>query len=245
MSSEAVYFLKDLVSTGESTEPKSEVDGCVSKSQGSPTSHGICSAANTCSLVRESGGSDETLLDEVKTGSKDALAVLFLRYVKLVRSIGVRILRNEAEADDLVQEVFFFVFRKARLFDPERGTGRSWLLQVAYHRAFDRRRYLKSRNFYTNLEMHEFSFQAEAPIAAALSHENSIEAALGRNAMSRIEDSLSEVQRRVIRLHFVEGNSLQEIAGILGQTVGNVRNHYYRSLEKMRSEVFGEKLRQK
>ena len=161
------------------------------------------------------------------------------------RVLAERILRDASEAEDLVQEVFLFVFRKGALFDPERGSARSWLIQVAYHRAFDRRRYLVSRRFYSNLELQEAILRAEEPAALTNSYEDSIEAALGRDALRRIDEALSEAQRLVMRLHFFDGHTLQEIAAVIGQSVGNVRNHYYRALEKMRKEVFTTKLQAK
>jgi RNA polymerase sigma-70 factor, ECF subfamily len=188
---------------------------------------------------------DELLLGRVREGGKEALGILFRRHARTVRNVAYRILRDEAEADDLVQEVFLFLFRKAGLFDPNRGSAVSWLVQVAYHRAFDRRRYLSARGFYACCELDEAVLQREEPQAATLSYEDTIEAALGQDVLSRIEASLSDVQRRVLHLRFFEGHTMEEIAAILGQSAGNVRNHYYRALEKMRGEVFAAKLKGK
>ena len=198
------------------------------------------SVAATPDVAAESATNtdDEVLLQSVSEGDREALSVLFRRYARMVRILAERILRDASEADDLVQEVFLFVFRKAGLFDPERGSARSWLVQVTYHRAFDRRRYLVSRRFYTNLELQEAILQAEEPEASSASYEDTIEAALGKDALRRIDEALSEIQRRVMRLHFFDGYTVQEIAGIIGQSAGNVRNHYYRALEKMRKELF-------
>jgi RNA polymerase sigma-70 factor, ECF subfamily len=189
--------------------------------------------------------SDEHLLGRTSEGDREALSLLFRRYAHMVRALAERILRDASEAEDLVQEVFLFVFRKGALFDPERGSARSWLIQVVYHRAFDRRRYLASRRFYSNLELQEAIFRAEEPAVLTNSYEDSIEAALGRDALRRIDEALSEAQRLVIRLYFFDGHTLQEIAAVIGQSVGNVRNHYYRALEKMRKEVFTTKLQAK
>jgi len=190
-------------------------------------------------------GTDEQLLARTAAGDREALALLFRRYAHTVRALAERILRDAAEAEDMVQEVFLFVFRKGRLFDPQRGSARSWLVQVTYHRAFDRRRHLVSRRFYSSLELQEAILRAEEPVAITNSYEDSIEAALGRDALRRIDESLSEAQRLVMRLHFFDGHTLQEIAAMIGQSVGNVRNHYYRALEKMRKEVFTTKLQAK
>jgi RNA polymerase sigma-70 factor (ECF subfamily) len=91
--------------------------------------------------------SDEALMEQLGTGNKDALALLFRRYARMVRAVAYRILRNPSEAEDLLQDVFLFLFLKSQLFDRARGPARSWIVQVTYHRAIDRRRYLISRRF--------------------------------------------------------------------------------------------------
>jgi RNA polymerase sigma-70 factor (ECF subfamily) len=91
---------------------------------------------------------DEELMEAIAEGARDALAILFRRYAVIVRNVSRRILRHDAEADDLVQDVFIFVFRKASLFKKAtHGTARSWLVQVTYHRAFNKRSYLNTRHF--------------------------------------------------------------------------------------------------
>ena len=62
--------------------------------------------------------SDEGLMTQVCAGSMEALAVLFRRYSRLVRDVAFRIVRDDSEADDLLQEVFLFVHHKASIFDP-------------------------------------------------------------------------------------------------------------------------------
>jgi RNA polymerase sigma-70 factor (ECF subfamily) len=233
MSSEAAYFSDALAAASELNGAAqgitaNEPDVKVGKQSEQPT--------GTSPQIGEP--SDELLLAQVREGSKEALGLLFRRHATMARIVGARILHDAAEAEDLVQEVFLFVFRKAALFDPERGSARSWLMQVTYHRAFDRRRYLTSRRFYANLELQEAILEAEEPAALAPSYEDSIEAALGQEALRRVDEALSDVQRRVLHLHFFEGYTVQEIASLIGQSVGNVRNHYYRALEKMRRELF-------
>ena len=230
MSSEAAYFPDALARTPDATEEISESADIQRDSRKT--------AAENAQLLDTS---DEWLLERVSEGESEALGQLFRRYACVVRNIAYRILRDEAEADDLVQEVFLFVFRKVGLFDPALGSGRAWLVQVAYHRAFDRRRHLTSRRFYSNLELEEASLLAKEPAALSWAYDHTIEAAIGQDALRRIEASLSEVQRRVLQLRFFDGHTMEEIAAIIGQSAGNVRNHYYRALEKMRREVFARK----
>jgi len=83
---------------------------------------------------------DETLLAKIANGEEEALAHLFRRYARSVYSVGHRVLRDSAEAEDFVQEVFLYVHRRTQLFDPSKGSARSWIFQVAYTQAFIRRR---------------------------------------------------------------------------------------------------------
>src|SRR5882762_5077899 len=101
----------------------------------------------------ESEISDETLMMRVCEGSREALSTLFRRYARLVRTVAKRILRDDSEADDLVQEIFLFVHRNCFIFDSSKAALRSWIVQMTYHRAIDRRRYLNSRHFYTRLDL--------------------------------------------------------------------------------------------
>src|SRR5215467_4852425 len=91
---------------------------------------------------------DEELMELIKSGDHDAFAELFERYYRLVLSIAVRILRNRTEAEDLMQDVFFEIYRKGDNFDPARGSAKSWIMRFAYSRSLNRLEYLTSRHFY-------------------------------------------------------------------------------------------------
>jgi RNA polymerase sigma-70 factor, ECF subfamily len=189
--------------------------------------------------------SDEFLLEQLCGGNHGALALLFRRYARLVRTIAHRILRDDAEADDLLQEVFLFLFRKGALFDAARGSARSWIVQVTYHRAIDRRRHLASRNFYSRAELDETLHTIGEPLTVTDFYERTIEGVLGPEMLRQIEEALSSDQQKTMQLYFFEGYSFEEIADSLRQTVGNARNHYYRGLEKIRKLVFAPGLREK
>jgi hypothetical protein len=65
---------------------------------------------------------DEVLIDQMQQGRTDALGVLFDRYGRLVFTVARKILRNDAEAEDLMQEVFIEIYKKAGLYDPGKGS---------------------------------------------------------------------------------------------------------------------------
>jgi RNA polymerase sigma-70 factor, ECF subfamily len=186
--------------------------------------------------VRPTELSDEILLSQIRAGDRDALALLFRRYCHCVRNIGQRILRDRAEADDLVQEVFLYIHRKSTLFDSSKGPGRSWIIQVAYTQAFLRRRELKSHGFYLS-GIADKQVESQRAGDRGAHYDHTVEGLFGRNGWKRIAGDLTEDQRETLRLHFFEGYTFTEIAEKLGQSYSNVRNHHYRGLEKLRKHL--------
>lgn len=179
---------------------------------------------------------DERLVELICEGNKEALALLFRRYASLVRSIALRVLRDAAEADDLLQDVFLLIHRLCRTFDPAKAPARFWILQMTYRRAISRRRYLNSRHFYTRVEFEELATEAVNPLSAQSG--DPAEQIVAGLDLQKLFGSLSEDQQKTLRLHFIEGYTLDEIAKILGQTKGNVRHHSFRGLERLRKQIF-------
>ena len=246
MSSEAAaYFPDALASAPDLRASESQVPGIqIGFPDGvQPGNEPVERRLHFVDEVPES--SDETLLKQVQEGAKEALAILFRRHARAVRNIAYRILRNESEADDLVQEVFLHIFRKAALFDAARGNARSWIFHVAYHRAFDRRDYLNSRHFYSCQHLEDASHRLADPREGPPFHEQSIEEILGKPLTEKFNAQLSPEQRETIQLFFFEGYALKEIAQRTGRSLVNVRNHYYRGLDRLRKFVLPENLRSK
>ena len=180
--------------------------------------------------------SDESLIARICIGDRDALAALFERYARLTKTVASRILGDLTEAEDLVQDLFLFIQRKCAIFDSSKSTARSWIVQMAYHRALDRRRYLKARQFYAEASVEE---NAAHLVGTPTSESDySAEVVFGRNGLEKILSSLSLDQRETLRLHFFEGYTFAEISEKLGQPLGNVRHYYYRALQKLRQQMF-------
>jgi RNA polymerase sigma-70 factor (ECF subfamily) len=182
------------------------------------------------------------LVTLVSAGSQEALALLFRRHARSVRGVAYRVLRDASEADDLVQDVFVLVHRDCRAFDSSKAPARFWILQMAYRRAISRRRYLTSRHFYTRLDLDEAASQVADPATLPGQLNDSIDRRLENGRLDTVFATLSEDQRHTLRLFFIEGYTLDEIAVKLGQSRGNVKHHYFRGLDKLRRELFGSKL---
>ncbi|HET8922527.1 MAG TPA: sigma-70 family RNA polymerase sigma factor [Candidatus Acidoferrum sp.] len=180
---------------------------------------------------------DEVLLTHLQAGEQEALGSLFQRYARVVHSVAARILRDAAEAEDLVQDLFLFIQRKCAIFDMSKSSARSWIIQMAYHRSIERRRYLTSRQFYARTEIES---DADHMVGTPTGENDySAEAVFGRNGLTKVLKSLSEDQRETLRLHFFDGYTFAEISQKVGQPLENVRHHYYRGLDKLRRQMFG------
>jgi RNA polymerase sigma-70 factor (ECF subfamily) len=185
--------------------------------------------------------SDETLLTQVARGNQEALGCLFQRYGRLLRSVAARILGDGSEAEDLVQDLFLFIHRKSEMFDSSKSSARSWMVQMAYHRAISRRRYLVTRQFYSHKDVEGAGEQVVG--VATTENDYSAEAVFGRNGLEKVMETLTADQRETLRLHFFEGYTLTEISEKLGQPQGNVRHHYYRGLAQLRKQMAGSNVR--
>lgn len=185
--------------------------------------------------------SDDVLLTRFNGGDQQALACLFQRYGRLLRSTAARILGDGSEAEDLVQDLFLFIQRKSVIFNSSKSSARSWIVQLAYHRAISRRRYLVTRQFYTHKQVDGISEQVVG--AATTEDDYSADAVFGRNGLEKVIESLSEDQRQTLQLYFFEGYTLAEISEKLGQPHGNVRHHYYRGLAQLRKHMAGSNVR--
>ncbi|MGB8062249.1 MAG: RNA polymerase sigma factor [Candidatus Sulfotelmatobacter sp.] len=243
MSSPARYF-PDLVKKGVRPYPTVGTGAQISSDQverlksEQPGSTGGTESPTSGNINYAVESSDEVLMARIGDGDKEGLACLFRRYARLVRAVGYKILRDDSEADDLLQDVFLFIHQKSRVFDSSKSSARSWIVQMAYHRAIDRRRYLDSRHFYTQVDLEDVGNELSGPGTRAGRFENSIEEVLGRIGLRRVFGVLSEIQRQTLGLRLVDGYTFEEIAVKLDQTRGNVKNHYFRALEKLRKQIF-------
>src|SRR5258708_29243304 len=94
---------------------------------------------------------DEAML-RLQRNDATAVEILFDRYARLVFRIALGVVRDRGEAEDVVQECFFHLYRKCFLYDGAKGTVKNWVLQIALHRALDRRAHLARRGFYVGTD---------------------------------------------------------------------------------------------
>lgn len=167
--------------------------------------------------------SDEELILQLRVGNQEAMTLLYQRLRRLVFSISTRILRDPAEAEDMVQDVFLEIYRKPILFDPSRGNARVWILNYVFKRSLSRRDRLALRRYIQPPakpnEQERSRIQDQLEIAT--------------KALSELHPN----QRTVVEHVLFNGFTLPEIAKNLGQPYHTIRNRYYRGCSKLRCVV--------
>lgn len=176
---------------------------------------------------------DEDLVSDLLANEPDALTILFERHSPLVFRIARRILRNDAEAEDAVQQVFLDMFRAAEQFEPEKGSFKSWLLMFAYHRTFNRRRQLRTRGFYDSDSLEELPQELIQGAGRRLPFASTEAVILVEQVLKLIQPR----QRRAIELTYYEGLTAEQASEVTGESVRVVRHNLYRGLERLRAAL--------
>jgi RNA polymerase sigma-70 factor (ECF subfamily) len=178
----------------------------------------------------ESQAEDVESLSRVVSGDQGAAAVLYDRHARPLYSLILRILGDETEAEDVLQEVFVQAFRQAGRYDASRGVVAAWLLMMARSRAIDRLRARRSRVEGRTGEVQVLNDvpDAQPDVASALLDEERTR--LVREALAE----LPLLQRMAIELAYYEGLSHTEIAERLEQPLGTVKTRIRLGLLKLR-----------
>jgi RNA polymerase sigma-70 factor, ECF subfamily len=184
--------------------------------------------------------SDEELMSSLQAKDSKALELLFDRYSGLVFGIALRILNDHSEAEEVVQEAFFYVYQRALIFDPLKGSAKGWVVQVAFSRARDRKAHLSRRGFYSGTDIDSL----DDTLLGQSDVEREIGARLDFSQLQCAFEDLTHMQRQTLEMFYFEGMELREISERLLEPFGNVRHHFYRGLERLRKSPAVKRLRE-
>ena len=181
----------------------------------------------------QGGVSDEELLAAVGRREEAAVAALYDRYGRLAFSLAYRILGDQGAAEDVVQDAFLSVWRRAASFQPGRGSVRTWLLSIVHHRAIDRLRGTAGR------ARRDTALEEVDRVAALDDPWRDVELTLQRDVLRKGLATLPEEQRRTIELAYFGGYTQTEIAGAMGVPIGTVKGRMRIGLQKLRALLSG------
>jgi RNA polymerase sigma-70 factor (ECF subfamily) len=178
-----------------------------------------------------SEASDETLMKAITDRHQTALRELYQRYGKTLKSVITRVVHEETEADDVLQEIFLQIWKEAGNYSPKAGRPLGWVVTLARRRAIDR---LRRRQAYCRAK-DRFESQIEPqPVAQGRSPmtDNLIRSDL-RRFLERQMNALPAYQREVIELSFFEGRSHREISHLTKTPLGTVKTRLELGLRKL------------
>src|SRR5438270_3133588 len=175
--------------------------------------------------------SDVDLMLGIQSGDADALSQLYDRYNGIVKALILRIIHNDSEADDLLQEVFMEIWNQAKNFSPEKGKPLGWMVTLTRRRAIDA---LRKKQAYARAEERlqaETEQQPDAWVHNAT--EEQIVLSDTRALIRKVIMSLPPAQQEAIDLAFFKGMSQREIAAKTNTPLGTVKTRLELGLKKI------------
>ena len=174
---------------------------------------------------------DVDLMLGIQSGDADALSQLYDRYSGIVKALILRIIHNDTEADDLLQEVFMEIWNQAKNFSAKKGKPLGWMVTMTRRRAIDA---LRKRQAYARAEERLQAEPEQQPLAWVQNvTEQEIRAGDTRVLMANVISSLPEAQQQVIELAFFQGMSQREIAFKTNIPLGTVKTRLELGLKKI------------
>lgn len=176
---------------------------------------------------------DEQLMERIAQGDRGSFEALYELYSPLLYSICLRILRNPSDAQPVLHDVFWEVWRLAKRFDPERGTPRTYLMTLARSRSIDRLRGDRRRTATLQQAQSlgectlEERMLTDEPASNAMRSENG-------ELLGRALQTLTSAQQSVLQCAYFEGLTHCEIAEKLDLPLGTVKTNIRQSLIKLR-----------
>ena len=176
---------------------------------------------------------DVALLKAIAARDEAALAQLYDRYRVILFGLLMRILNNREEAEDVLQEVFLQVWRKAEDFDESRGRPFTWLVTLGRSRGIDRLRTLASRERVAEAGAREVADEISDAATDAFKSE---QRGLVSDALAKLPDE----QKRPIMLAYFDGLTQSEIATRLGAPLGTVKTRMRTGMQRLRELLAGQ-----
>lgn len=177
--------------------------------------------------ARPSGAaSDRELSDRLAQGDREALGQLYTRYGSAVYAAILKLVRDRAEADEVLQEAFLEAWRRAEQYQPERANVAAWLITIGRSRAIDRLRANGTSHRTAEMEGRAAPFPSIGP-------DDVVDFVRARVAVHRELSSLPIEQRVLLELSWNEGLSHREIAARTGVPLGTVKTRTRTAMQSL------------
>lgn len=180
---------------------------------------------------------DNAILRLVARRQEQALSELYDRYSRLVFSVAVNVLADQALAEEATQDVFLRVWEKAETFNSNLGKVSTWLASVARNRSID---LLRSRRNRPEGNLAGFSIDDALGLPAAADVEAEVELSRRRQRLRRAMAQLPEAQRQALAYAYLLGYSHSQIAAELDEPLGTVKTRIRMAMQSLRNLLWDE-----
>jgi len=177
-------------------------------------------------MCKSDVGGDKLLMDRVRVREQGAMADIFDRYSGMVYSVALRVLNDSGHAEDVMQEIFFQLWRNPDSFSSSRGSLGAWLLVVARNRAID---HLRQRR--------PAEPRDEVVVASTSNLQIEAERTIIMQKVKGILGDLPKEQQQSLRMAFFDGLSHSEIAEKTGQPLGTIKTRIRSALTMLRKRL--------
>ena len=172
------------------------------------------------------------LIQQVANHDHEAFNQLYDRFSSLVFTVGMRMLKVRFDAEDLLQEVFVQIWRRADTYSIERGSPEAWIINITRSRAIDKLRAVRRMERSFVLTDDPAGVQSIEDVQSAATDSDT------RLTMKSMLADLPEVQRKVLELAYFDGLTQSEIAVYLAEPLGTVKTRMRAGIQRLR-EIFG------
>ena len=164
--------------------------------------------------------SDEALLNAIAGGAVWAMDSLYQRYSRILYSLAFRMVADHQVAEDLLQDAFLAVWRRASTYSPQTGAARSWLISILHHRTIDYLRRVRRRSTIQEAPLEELELNE------SIAYPDAWDAAWQSVKSSQVRAALMKLppeQRLVIELAYFQGWTHSEIAEGTQISLGTIK----------------------
>ena len=180
---------------------------------------------------------DAALMHAIAGRDPEALSALYDRYSGILKALVIRVIHDEAEADDLLQEIFMQIWRQASNYSQKKGQALGWIVTLTRRRAIDRLRKRQAYHRVTERLELETEHQPDAWLHNRID-DDILQDDLRQFLRQRIE-ALPALQRQAIDLAFFKGMSQREIALYTNTPLGTIKTRLELGLRKLYDSVRG------
>ncbi len=199
---------------------------------GSRTPKGMAMAQAAVDVAEdEIRDTDAQLMWRLRSGDEGALGQLYDRHASLAFGLALRMVRDRAAAEEVVQDTFLTLWRQAAHYAPDRASCRSWICTIVRSRAIDRLRRSASKE--------ARDAQLADDLAGLCDTWQLADESLRAQAVHRAVDGLPQEQRQVLELAYFLGLSQTEISERTGAPLGTVKGRTRLALQRLRAELAG------